>query len=114
MRRYVTLTITVYALLFISIVEASANQTIIGEVTLVGDRVIKIKEDRTQMEYELQASPDKLASVMTGYRVEVNITDGKVSSLKILGMPMKAEPEPFQKWTVIKQPKEAQEKKNSK
>jgi hypothetical protein len=82
------------------------SRTIIGEVTLVGSDVLKIREDGTQIEYELKAPPGKLKEVVSGYRAEVKTTDGKVSSLTILGMPMKAEPQPFQKWTVIKYPEE--------
>lgn len=82
----------------------SPSQTIIGQVTMVGDRMLRIKEDGTQREYVLQASPNKLVNVISGYRVEAKVTDGNVSSLTIVGMPMKAEPQPFQKWTVIIKP----------
>ena len=80
------------------------SQTIIGQVTMVGDRVLKIKEDGTQTEYELKATPGQMVNVISGYRVEAKTTDGNLSSLTVLGMPMKAAPEPFQKWTVIIKP----------
>jgi hypothetical protein len=73
-----------------------------GQVTMVGQDMLKIREDATQVEYELKASPNKLKDLVTGHRAEVKAIDGKVSSLTILGMPMKAEFQPFQKWTVIK------------
>jgi len=84
----------------------SYSKTIIGEVTLVSSDTLKIREDGTQIEYELKASPDKLKDVISGYRAEVKTANGSISSLTILGMPMKAEPQPFQKWTVIKYPEE--------
>ena len=80
------------------------SQIIIGQVTMVGDRMLKIKEDGTQREYELKATPGQLVNVISGYRVEAKTTDGNLSSLTVLGMPMKAAPEPFQKWTVIIKP----------
>lgn len=86
--------------------DTSSPITIIGQVTMVDQSMLKIKEDVTQVEYELKASPDKLKEVVTGYRAEVKADHGKISSLTILGMPMKAEPEPFQKWTIIKYPQE--------
>jgi plastocyanin len=88
----------------VSIVTAGSSPgTIIGEVTLVGETTLKVKEDTTQTEYELTASPDKLRDISTGYRVEVKTTNGRVLSLTVLGMPMKAETEPSQRFTVIKQ-----------
>ena len=85
-------------------VKATSSQTIIGQVTMVGQDILKIREDATQVEYELKASPNQLKNLVTGYRAEVKATDGRVSSLTILGMPMKAESQPFQKWTIIKYP----------
>ncbi|HWP91569.1 MAG TPA: hypothetical protein VNN20_05170 [Thermodesulfobacteriota bacterium] len=87
---------------------ANLSQIIIGQVTMVGDRMLRIKEDGTQREYELRATPGQLVNVISGYRVEAKTTDGNLSSLTILGMPMKAAPEPFQKWTVIIKPSPTQ------
>jgi hypothetical protein len=84
------------------------SQTIIGQVTMVGDRMLKIKEDGTQRQYELRATPGQLVNVISGYRVEAKTTDGNLSSLTMLGMPMKAAPEPFQRWTVIIKPSPTQ------
>ena len=83
---------------------ASSPKTIIGEVSLVDERMFILKGDVTQAIYELTAPPAKLRALNTGYRVEVTATDGKVLSLTILGMPMQAESEPYQKWKVVKSP----------
>jgi hypothetical protein len=78
--------------------------TIIGQVTMVDQSTLRIKEDVTGIDYNLKTSPDKLKQVTTGYRVVVKAHNGKITSLTILGMPMIAEPQPFQRWTVIKYP----------
>ena len=80
------------------------EETITGEVTQVGERMLKVKEDNTQTEYVLAASPDKLRDINTGYRIEVKATDGKVLSLITLGLPTQAESEFYQKWKVIEEP----------
>lgn len=72
--------------------------TVIGHVSSVDQGMITIKEDTSQTEYELRASPDKLKDLSPGYRVEVKAVNGRVSSLTILGMPMQAQPEPSQKF----------------
>ena len=84
--------------------DTNPSTTIIGQVTLVDQSTLRIKEDVTGIEYNLKATPDKLKQVTTGYRVAAKAHDGKITSLTILGMPMVAEPQPFQKWTVIKYP----------
>jgi hypothetical protein len=75
--------------------------TVIGEVTSVDQGMITIKEDASQTEYELRASPDKLRDVSQGYRVEARAIKGRISSLTLLGMPMKAQPEPSQRFKII-------------
>jgi hypothetical protein len=74
-------------------------ETLIGNVTYVDLTMIRITEDSTQWTYSLSASPDKLRGIQPGYRVEVKTQDGRVLSITPLGMPMKATPEPSQKWT---------------
>ncbi len=81
----------------------SSPETIIGQVTLVGETTFKVREDFTKTEYELTASPDKLKNVTTGDRIEAKAANGKVLSLTILGLPMEAQPEPSQRFTVTKQ-----------
>jgi hypothetical protein len=83
---------------------APTEKDIIGEVTLVGENVLKVKEDDTQMEYTLTASSGKLEGVSTGYRVEVKAVGGKILSLTMLGMPTQATSAPDQRWMVIKEP----------
>jgi hypothetical protein len=83
---------------------ATPSKTIIGEVTLVGERTLIVEEDTTQAKYELIASPSKLEGVNTGYRVEVTATGGRVISLTKLGMPMQTESAPYQKWKIIRSP----------
>src|SRR3989304_514239 len=72
----------------------------IGEVTLVGDAMLIVKEDMSRREYEFNASPDKLKDVKTGYREEVVTDNEGVSSLSILGMP-RADAELYQKWNKV-------------
>ena len=114
-RVYVYMAISVFVitftLLFIPNLNAADEngvtypETIIGQVTSVGQKTFTIKEDRTQTEYTLSAPRSKLKDISTGYRVEVKTTGGgAVSSLTILGMPMQIEPDPEQKWKVIKYP----------
>ncbi|MGH7802048.1 MAG: hypothetical protein ACREOW_15705 [Thermodesulfobacteriota bacterium] len=55
---------------------ASSPKYMIGEVTIVDERMFILNEDRTQATYELMASPAKLDGLRTGYRVEVTATDG--------------------------------------
>jgi hypothetical protein len=83
---------------------STPTTTIIGQVTMVDQTMLRIKEDSTGAEYNLNASPDKLREVRTGYRAEIKTDHGKILSLTLLGMPMRAESQPFQKWTVIKYP----------
>ncbi len=78
-------------------------ETIVGEVTSIDQGKITIREDSTQEEYELSASPSKLRDVQTGYRVEAKTTNGKVLSLTVLGMPTQAQVAPSQRFKVIKQ-----------
>jgi len=85
---------------------AAAPIEVIGEVTLVGDRILKVKDDSIQIKYEFTASPDKLSDIRTGYRVEVRAINGRILSLIRLGMPMQAESEPSQEWSVTKYPEE--------
>lgn len=75
--------------------------TVIGQVTLVDQGTITIKEDSSQTEYELRSSPDKLKDISPGYRVEAKAINGRVLSLTVLGMPMQAQPDPSQKFEVI-------------
>ena len=75
-------------------------EIIVGEVTLVGDALLIVKEDMSHRKYEFNASPDKLKDVKTGYRVEVVTANEGVSSLTILGMP-RADAELYQKWNKV-------------
>ncbi|MGE5443031.1 MAG: hypothetical protein ACM3SR_00305 [Ignavibacteriales bacterium] len=104
---FIIATPAVTLVLFFSIslnaIAAHSPKTVIGEVTLVGENTLKIKEDTTQTEYELTVSPAKLKDLNTGDRIEVKATDGRVFSLTMLGMPMNAQPEPYQKWKIIEE-----------
>ncbi|MCI0469541.1 MAG: hypothetical protein L0Y62_05685 [Nitrospirae bacterium] len=75
-------------------------ETLIGHVTYVDLTMIRMTEDSTQWTYSLSASPDKLRGIQPGYRVEVKAQDGRALSITVLGKPMKATPEPSQKWKV--------------
>ncbi len=101
----VTVILTTSLLLSINLkVNAATPRDITGEVTFVDKPILRVKEDATQNEYDLMASPSQLRDVITGYRVEVREVEGRVISLTKLGMPMQAESEPFQKWKVIRSP----------
>ncbi len=83
---------------------ANLLETITGQIAMVDRGLLKIKEDETQTEYAFVASRNQLRDLSTGLSAEVKKAQGKISSLTILGVSMKAEPEPFQKWRVIKYP----------
>jgi hypothetical protein len=76
-------------------------KSILGDVTYVDLTMIGVKDDTTQTTYSLPAPPDKLIGIKPGYRVEVKTENGRVLSITILGMPMRATPEPSQKWKVL-------------
>jgi hypothetical protein len=104
---FMAVVITVAPLVFGTSLKAhdiNPSTSIIGQVTMVDQSMLRIKEDVTGIEYNLKVPPEKLKTVTTGYRVAVKAADGKVTSLTILGMPTMAESQPFQKWTVIKYP----------
>lgn len=107
MKRLLIATTVLTTMLFfgigLNVNAAHSTKTIIGEVTLIVENAVKIKEDTTQTEYELATSPAKLKDLNTGSRVEVEATNGKVLSLTMLGIPMEAQPEPYQKWQVIEE-----------
>lgn len=79
---------------------ASSPEIIRGDVTLVDENMLMIKEDKTRMEYELSASPDKLKEVKAGYRVEVKTENERLSSLTILGM-SQSQAELYEKWNKV-------------
>jgi hypothetical protein len=107
MRKYLYLgmALVLTAVLFIVISfnnrnAASSPEIIRGDVALVDENMLIIKEDKTQMEYELIAPTDKLKEVKTGYRVEVKADNERVSSLTILGM-SQSEAELHEKWNKV-------------
>ncbi len=79
---------------------ASSPEIIRGDVALVDKNKLIIKEDKTQMEYVLNAPPDKLKEVKAGYRVEVKADNERVSSLTVLGM-SQSEAELYEKWNRV-------------
>ncbi len=89
----------------VSVNATNTPRAFTGEITMIGQDTLKIREDETGVEYELKASPERLKKIVAGYRAEVTTNkDGRISSLTVVGIPMQAEPQPFQKWTVIKYP----------
>lgn len=68
------------------------DSIIVGEVTLVGDNTLRVKDDATGAERELWSTQAKLKDVNTGYRVEVKQKSEKVIKLKVIGVPKEAEP----------------------
>lgn len=65
---------------------------IIGTVLLVGDNIIRIKEDGTLKTYDIHADQDMIANVETGYRVAAMTDNGELKSITVLGMKKDAEP----------------------
>ncbi len=80
--------------------DASPMQEITGEVTLVGDNVIRILDDSGQV-YNLYAVQSKLKDVSTGYRVQATEKEGKINSIEVIGVPVVAKPTVIIKKTII-------------
>ncbi len=86
----------ILALVFIADQSLALKYTTIGEVTSIQYGALIVKEEGTGREYLVTASPEQIARVRQGYRVEVEISDGAAKLIDILGMEMKAEPFPDQ------------------
>jgi len=92
MKRYtVILIIFLFTLMFSSGLYASPMQEITGEVTLIGDNVIRILDNSGQV-YNLQSVQSKLKDVSTGYRVQATEKNGRLISIKVIGVPVEAKP----------------------
>ncbi|MGQ0793422.1 MAG: hypothetical protein ACT4NX_04955 [Deltaproteobacteria bacterium] len=81
-------------------------ESITGEITQVGDGFIRLKEDRTRAEYQLVSNPAVIAGLRLGFRVSANASNGRISSVTVLGMPMISQAEPFQTFRVVSYPEE--------
>ena len=102
MKRFATIfTVCLFLIPFVNTgLYAAPAQEIIGEVTLVGDNVVRIKDNMGQV-YNLQVSQSKLKDVSTGYRVVAKEKGGKVISLEVIGVPVVAKPTVIIKKTII-------------
>ena len=88
--------VAILALVFTTAQSPALKYTTIGEVTSIQYGTLIVKEEGTGQEYVVIASPEQLARVRQGYRVEVEISDGAAKLIDILGMEMQAEPFPDQ------------------
>jgi len=81
-------------------VYAKTGSTIIGRVVSMSamDGTLTVKEDGTDREHQLSADQKRLkaAGIQEGYRVEVSKAGDKATRIRVLGVPMKAEPQPHQ------------------
>ena len=101
MKRFTSFFTVLLITLFISSgLAASPVQEITGEVTLVGDNVVRIQDNSGQV-YNLQAAQSKLKDVSTGYRVQATEKDGKLVNIEVIGVPVVVKPTVIIKKTVI-------------
>jgi len=92
MKRYtMILIIFLFTLMFSSGLYASPMQEITGEVTLIGDNVIRILDNSGQV-YNLQSAQSKLKDVSTGYRVLATEKNGRLIGIKVIGVLVEAKP----------------------
>ena len=81
-------------------VSSKMESTIIGQIGSMStmDGTLTVKEDGTDKERQLKADQRKLkaAGIQEGYSVEISTAGDKATRIRVLGMPMKAEPEPHQ------------------
>ena len=88
--------------IIVPVSNAAKSQEVVGTVTLVGDKVIQVKDDSGQI-YSLFAPQSKLEEVNTGYRVAVRERNNKLISLEVIGVPAEAKPAIIEiKKTIIK------------
>lgn len=74
------------------IVGETYEDAMIGKVLLIGDNIIRIREDSSDKVYDLYADQDMLENVSTGHRVAVRTDNGKVTFIEVLGLHKEAEP----------------------
>jgi len=94
------LIIFLFTLMFGSGLYASPMHEITGEVTLIGDNVIRILDNTGQV-YNLQSAQSKLKDVSTGYRVRATEENGRLIGIKVIGVPVEAKPTIILKKNVI-------------
>ncbi len=101
MKRFTSILFVFVITLFLSSgLNASSMQEITGEVTLVGDNVVRIQDNAGQI-YNLQAVQSKLKDISTGYRVQASEKDGKLVAIEVIGVPVEAKPTVIIKKTII-------------
>ena len=101
MKRFTSvLTVFLITLFISSGLTASPMQVITGEVTLVGDNVVRIQDNSGQV-YDLHAAQSKLKNISTGYRVQATEKNGKLVNIEVIGVPVVAKPTVIIKKTII-------------
>ena len=101
MKRFTSVLSVFLVGLFLSFaLHASPVQDIAGEVTLVGDNLVRIKDNSGQV-YNLQAAQSQLKDVSTGYRVQASEKDGRLVGIEVIGVPVVAKPTVIIKKTII-------------
>ncbi|MGI9553785.1 MAG: hypothetical protein ACR2NC_02585 [Thermodesulfobacteriota bacterium] len=106
MRRFNFILILVFSValsfIFVPTAISAVSQEIVGTVTLVGDKVVLVKDDSGQI-YSFSAPQSKLENVNTGYRVAVKERNNKLVSMEVIGVPAEAKPAIIEiKKTIIK------------
>ena len=76
-------------LVIVPVSDSAITQEIIGTVTLVGDRVIRVKDDSGQT-HSFSVPQSKLENVNTGYRVAIKERNNKLISPEVIGVPAEA------------------------
>ena len=101
MKRFTSVLTVLLIAIFISAgLHASPAQEVTGEVTRVGDNLVRIQDNSGQV-YNLQAPQSKLKDISTGYRVQATEKDGRLVSIEVIGVPVVAKPTVIIKKTII-------------
>jgi len=104
-RFYIALSVAIGIMVAAAVVLAEEKRAdragvIIGEVVSISITegtlgTLTVKEDGTGKEHRIKADEKRLkaAGIEEGYRVEVKAVGQKATAIRVLGMPMKAEPQ---------------------
>ena len=66
---------------------AADTQTVTGTIVLVGNNVMKIRNDQTGMENEYRINEAQEDGMTTGYNATLQVKNGRVVSYQLQGIP---------------------------
>jgi hypothetical protein len=96
----VAISIIVVAFVLAEEKRSDRARMIIGDVVSVSttEGTLTVKEDKTGKEYRIKTDKKRLKAmgIQGGYRVEARVVGHRATTIRVIGMPMKAEPQPHQ------------------